>query len=1578
MVKSQRSSTKLFHQWPANSNSHSAAHERAPPTPTSVKKGKDIAQPYTPGHTSHHHHESSGGGFGTLTSRVGIAGIGMGIGIGIGFGNARTPALASVTGPPTAAIIAPGSPSQTDPFGSQVTSPTLSRSPIPPTPVHAQSSQGGAHGSHGHGHGHGHSTSSNSNSVRSRPPSTVLSSSSNSPSVGIVTPKIILASPSTSTIHYLFPSSDTKTGLHLDPNTATTAATTTTITIAPTSKPAAQEGVRRNQSVSKRDRNRTSVVIGNQIEHRDIPGIKNKRSLPSSAASQQRSGSAANALAPTKKVVSAASPGGLRKSDIGKPIPSAADEGRDYSKGYYDITPAPAEEEQEDDMGSLRRQPAMVDLSGRGKIGLRSQADGTVIREEPGGFKRKGSIILKEIENRRERRGWEIGSKKTTATTRSGVRGPVSRPYIPPITIIQQRRRSQSLSSPRPAPSPPVDGRISPLLPAPDFGDPLSLSVVIPSPSYSHLEYSLAGSSVSSASQRGSKNWAKRSSVIFPMSSAMMRGDTRMGLGGYDAGKLKAREDAERRLTGEREGGRFASLKRSVSLRKKSEEGPRRARPRSQSLGSRSIRVGVDSAEQLPPPPLPVHLRRPYRPSSEVSDDSAFIGGLSIDLGSRYINVNPDTFSPRDHTPSTSFASPQSADTSIFPASTPTSDCQSAIIENVIRIVGKPLHPAFNESDVSILAPSTIGLGFSPVGTPVSLPESLKAEVIDLTETGRRVSSPMTNNAGSHDGTSIVTPPTPHNDGNLPKPTHLHVKDDSSSAAGSASSSARIPRRSLLLAQNRFYLPPTHPKPVTGLQKKPSLRPSKSLGPGLIKRAYTSTSVKDHLDHPTGAASSSSNIESPDVAAGGVTASSTSASFGKGLLKSASIRSTTRRLSKVFEGEDRSGIYQEQHTHGTERMGTTPSMRFGRRPLTAFSLCSPSDAIDPLPYTSPGPSSGYPHSQNRERSKDHHSNHSRPHSTLRSNKSSPFLSASNSLRVIFGREGFVARSLSQAFERESPGHHALPRDRSDHVYELTRRSASSAGQGAAEGQDLKSRISSPLEADRGFEGRSTSLTSRSRAHEEAKERGRSADRAWRESVLQEAVSLSISSGLNKLAESPIVHDSANDSKQSEQQPRMVSSGSKSRLAIPDTLLAAPTIRESSLEPDWSDLGETMMKPSKGSIKSGLSLKAVVQDWAVPQRFLGQVGKEESSGMVSAPSVYSNGASTYVERPSRRPQGKGFPSSFSIADLKSRSLSKASRRSPSRSPLVAESACRSNNSKSNESRGVRERGISPPIPITGSVGGDRDNEEGMEELRDSRYIPSTSIYDADPPSVHGPLHSEDAKEVTKPEAGLRTSASRSGLFSLSLRSKAPSLTAGTAGELTGSKPARSPSPSQMIRVSGESGRSKPAGGFGLSLRTRASIRSQRVGKTPMDTVKAEGGVYRTPSGGIGNSSTFVHVHEPQHFLKDQKEREPQRLLDALVARDAHGIVHSQIGADFHTHAEAVSTQIEVGDHKRADAEEREREKVRKVLEWRDEVGENEDIARLEERMRGFVVGEKERIKVIGRRRSGSGSGEMLRV
>ncbi|WWC94498.1 hypothetical protein V866_001344 [Kwoniella sp. B9012] len=1459
MVKSQRSSTTLFHQWPNNYHNHN--HISQPPT--------------TPSH--HHQHQPSGGissistPFQPQASRSGQQ-YQPEVNVSVTPSNRAVYAPGLQDNSPT-----PGSPSQIDPFGSQVTS---------PAPIQLQSS--------------------------SRPPSTVLSSGG-SPLPGsthsVVTPKIILASPSTSTIHYLFPSSDTKNGIHLSTSTSTNISQDNSAGLCQ----ADGKPLRRGQSLSRGNsvkyRKNSQNIDQHQQLHREVPGLKNKRSLPTPNLKHQ----AEKEKSPNPTKVNGPI-GAVKKSDISKPYPSLSDEARDYSKGYYDVGP------DVDIKGTLRRQPGMNDLIGKNRVGLAESHDNNV--KGGTGRKRRESVILKEIENRRERRGWEIGSKPahgndpieptspstktktSTNVTRTQIRGANQRPYIPPITVIQQRRRSQSLTSPRPAPSPPADPQKSPLLPAPDLGDPLSLSVVIPSPSYSHLDYSPAGSSASSMSRSQSKGggWSKRTSAIFPLSVAMSRGDTRKGLGTYDSAKLKAQQEFEQRTNWTNIGleGRIASIKRSFSLRKKdsSEEPGRRMRPRSQSLTTTKSIRGLDEAPPLPSPSL---MKGGYIPYGGEYTSEGYTGELSIDLGSRY---HPHHLEESPTTLEMDLASPRSAETSIFRASTPTSleydhhltsGSHAAMNDKVIRIVGRPLHPAFNESggSLSILAPSTVGLGFSPVGTPVSLPESLLEEAIDLTETGRRLSSPMIE--------AVITPPTPQNQGILPRQAflapcpshrpedqHSHLGPPSLSAGstGSGSGSQRIPRRSLLLAQNRFYIPSSHAKPSppiqvaveigvgvgggVGVGKKPSLRSSKSLGPGIMKRAYAS--VDRNAD------AKGNGQPNPCEA-------STSTSFG-GLLKSASIRSTTKRFSRILENNDQHT--DQQQNYGTERITSTSSMRFRSRPLTTFSICSPSDAIEPLPQSnSPSPGLGM-------ENKGQTPSQSR---TLRSNRSSPFLSASNSLIIIFGKDGFVARSLSQAFDKDHKNLHHQARDS---LYSEREREKSSSPKSK---EELKLRISSPLEASQKSEGERRRHRALSPEYEEeAREKGRDADKKWRESVLQEALSLSISnsSSLHKLANY--------DRTDGDAVPRMVSSGSKSRLAIPDQLLTAPNIRDSTISNGTDGLrgiGESMLvgNGGNGSLESSLNLRAVMmQDWNKGEeekengksRMLEAVGREES--MRSAPSFYSNNASTYIEKPStstRRLQGKGLPSSFSIAELTKgkKSISK-SKPKP-----------RFKHEETSDKLNIRQ--ISQPIPIpsplsyndrikTFDLNATNSQEETVEECIDPAFRDNSRKSNGNN-GIGGTMKGRNIS-ATSSIFGLRSNS----------KSPEPSLGHSTNNSKTG---------------------------FGLSL--RSSLRNKSVGKNGISSND-----YPTTNNIV--ASSMKRTSSQQHHRP--------AVLDTLLARD--DTLRSE---DIDPTSTGASTSAS-----------NDRDKLRKVLEWRDEVGENEHLARLEQKIRGFVIDERERVRDIGRK------------
>ncbi|WWD17030.1 hypothetical protein CI109_101467 [Kwoniella shandongensis] len=1484
VVKSQRSSTTRFNQWSASSNSS---------VPHPIEYCDTHPRPYNPYSSLN----------ATPLRQTPAA------------APAPAPALTrSTPAPPPitlpSQIIVPGSPSQTDPFGSQITSPE----PIPrSTPV----------------------------IIGSRPPSTILSASScTSPltlnGTPVVTPKIILASPSTSTIHYLFPSSDTRNGIHLSATSTTSTGESTNVgtsTVGSTKGTDNTKPVKRTQSTSRTDKSsshphRSSIIYSHRTSL-DQPVERERTStkqiLHGLGYHKKTTSITANSPNPTRRNLPGTSPGttggggGVKKSDIGKPIPSPA---LDYtsSAGYRSVG-------EEVDMGTLRRQRAMVDLGG-----VRSK---TVELKEVG-IKRKESLILKEIENRREKRGWEIGSRpyqesepvdpcshsRTTAThSRSQIRvlNPKPKPYVPPsITVLAQRRRSQSLSAPRPAPSPPIiaDDQVSPLLPPPDFGDPLTLSVVIPSPSYSHLDYSTAGStSESTKSKRSSVSggWSmRRSSVIFPISAAMSRGDMRKGLGGYDDGKVKAREDAAKRLNGDQTSAdsRKGSMGRSWSLRRKRDErredeygqGRKESRPRSQSL---TAALTLREMGITPPLPLVTQLHpnatseggsggRAFLPLQQ-NTNGTFIGDLSIDLGDRY-------FSPHKDTPSSGgwTSSPRSIDTSVFSSSTPSSEyasLPSATIRNIVRIGGKPLHPAFNESDISILAPSTVGLGFSPIGTPISLPESLEAEVVDLTLQGRKLASPI---PIVHTGQS---PDRPGHGTNTLEVTIGQVPNFDRDREASP----RVPRRSMLLAQNTFYIPPPGTKPT--MSSRPSLRSSMSMGQGAMKRAFTSGNLKQ-------------------VAAGQTGSGPSGQPRTGGLMKSASIRSnsaTNRSKSRLFEREKDRSL-----EGGTERVSPTPStsMRFGtssgsgggRRPMTTFSLCSPPDAIDPLPPTnctlsiSPAhnldpdfaPSSSAP-----GRSKTLRSN---------SNRSSPFLSASNSLRVIFGREGFVARSLSQAFDKDKDNHRAGHDDRT--MMESS----------------LKAKISSPLEA-----------APPSRAD----------DQKWRESILKDVVSLSISSNLNKLAseqgQDQNKHHSGRlqGSGPRQGQNRMVSSGSKARLAIPSPLLQPfmesellpeTTMRESR---DMTGIGEAMMRSvTRGTVQTGHSVDDVLRQssggWEGPTgRVLGEVGGVDS--MASA-SVYSNNASTFhdsARKPSaRRMIGKGLPpSGLGLSTMTSTSTSTTQlnmNTNTSRwSPSPKKKAKEEHREKARTFSGrISARLISPPIPFMTPMSGVQYPRSDMEveKLREpielnvstlrtpvslksrSGHIATASrnpAYEHTNPPTLVDEHDQDPVPTKETKGkGLKMGRSQSINFSLSLRSSFR-LGGGGGGGLGGGGGRSRPSPS-------------PAG-----THQHQGISNQSYAQSHVLKSKSP-----STSGGISS--------------EDVLPQEGRSVLDQLAARDKPTTINLSTATANATTAGGVK----VGDER--------------VLEWRDEVGENEQLTKLEDKMRGFVDGERERIRVIGRK------------
>ena len=357
---------------------------------------------------------------------------------------------------------------------------------------------------------------------------------------------------------------------------------------------------------------------------------------------------------------------------------------------------------------------------------------------------------------------------------------------------------------------------VAPNYPAPYIGDEDQVSQS-PVYSYNHLDFSI--STASEMSRCGTLGSTRLDSI--PMSVEMERDVPRAGLGSYDSGKLAARADALRRLsgyTGSVPSGQESSstLRRTVSFKKDSKKDKRitgDSRPRAYSLSAKMAReIGISSPVPMPMP-VSTLKRETLSPSRGI-----YLGDLSIDLGGRYGDGSRSSTSPTS-----------SGGSSLYPASSTSSYCPRQSIGP-----SRPLHPALS-SEISLLATSSVGLGFSPVGTPVSLPESLRAEAIDLTgnyapEPGRDITTSTTKMTRIPKRTSslhylkigppTLAPPLP----DLPR-LEPPVSSAEPAMEGEGNKNLPIiekpPRRSFLLAQETFFIPP--------LVSPPSLRFSRSL-----------------------------------------------------------------------------------------------------------------------------------------------------------------------------------------------------------------------------------------------------------------------------------------------------------------------------------------------------------------------------------------------------------------------------------------------------------------------------------------------------------------------------------------------------------------------------------------------------------------------------------------------------------------------------------------------------------------------------------------------------------------------------
>ena len=665
-------------------------------------------------------------------------------------------------------------------------------------------------------------------------------------------------------------------------------------------------------------------------------------------------------------------------------------------------------------------------------------------------------------------------------------------------------------------------GQDSPILPAPDFGGPITLNELAGSPSYSNLDYSTAGTAPSLQRQnaspavfsRGQSQWRLAlvqsqadADETEPRSVAMERGGTRMGVSSVGAIKRLVMEDTARRtatLQGQRPqnlqdtprkslGAIPSSLRRAQSLKlpfqssstdKDSSQTYRKrsqslsanvTRGRSQSLASKSLRDMPIS----PPVPLP-------RPRSEVfrthSDPSRgiYLGDLNVDFGGPY-----DTFflsSP---------ASGFSGSTSCFPNSTPSSAYQSlpqcedqsgckhtergsewgtqwAMNDGMGQMKRGPLHPALG-SESSLLAPSTVGLDYSPISTPATLPESLKAEAIDLTVTTTR--SPRSS-------AEKVRPSRPSEDNAvrlLFESTTAHPFHATTSAQPSPQVEQTMvqdqPGNSLQL-QNTFYLPP-HDKPAT-------LCSARSLGFGGLRKAFKVVEGQEDGGHA---------VRDGSKAEGG------RRELGIG------------RPPRTAKSPTRPGLFprilpkspKSHHPPQTPR-GT----RKGSKNFSSFSLCSPPGAVEPLPTMAavePGADSTNATLTTPRRMQK----------TVRSHKSTGFLSTRDSIRGLFHRQHGIQRDLANEFDAR---------------------------------HDLRGSQDQVVCDEKGFE-----------------------DQAYRHRILSEALSASISSGLHLAG---TVRLTSTTSRRDDQhhtavrrmrEPRTPSGGGKIRPTIPHTLLS-PIMSES--------------------------------------------------------------------------------------------------------------------------------------------------------------------------------------------------------------------------------------------------------------------------------------------------------------------------------------------------------------------------------------------------------------------------------
>jgi hypothetical protein len=264
----------------------------------------------------------------------------------------------------------PGSPSQLDPFGSSSNLPS-------PT-------------------------------VRSRPSSTFSTSTA---------PRIVLASPSTSTIHYLFPSIDA-------PNLPAVAPVRLEKS-ASLSRSSSQSHLGRRSEISKSSKQYRPTLPSTrgsfEQPERELTADRKVSEgtfilTPTRSSSLIKPSASVKILGPSKRIPSLSSVSSIRKKDISKPIlPISAPRLSENISRRASVSAGsfPPEEDLEiskfgnynyTTMRTLRRQPSMADLGVKGKS-VRPDPENKD-RGQPEVLSRQGSAILKEVDNTRDVLGW--------------------------------------------------------------------------------------------------------------------------------------------------------------------------------------------------------------------------------------------------------------------------------------------------------------------------------------------------------------------------------------------------------------------------------------------------------------------------------------------------------------------------------------------------------------------------------------------------------------------------------------------------------------------------------------------------------------------------------------------------------------------------------------------------------------------------------------------------------------------------------------------------------------------------------------------------------------------------------------------------------------------------------------------------------------------------------------------------------------------------------------------------------------------------------------------------------------------